>query len=209
METILATNAGRPKTATLNGREHVVVPMRMLVSGVLSGSKGSLYYPPSEIHKTVDAWNGMPIVGRHPVLNGVHVSARRPDVLDKYGLGTVFHAKAVDGVLDGEAWLDVALTSAFDATLPTANRILPRINRGQAVELSTGLFTDNTPVRNGFDPKSRRKYDAVATRYRPDHLAVLPDERGACSVADGCGLAVNAAGYTFSDLLTYGDKSCR
>jgi hypothetical protein len=31
----------------------------------------------------------------------------------------------------------------------------------------------------------------VARNYRPDHLAVLPDQRGACSLTDGCGVMVN------------------
>lgn len=34
--------------------------------------------------------------------------------------------------------------------------------------------------------------DAVARNHRPDHLAILPDQVGACSLADGAGLIRNA-----------------
>jgi len=34
-------------------------------------------------------------------------------------------------------------------------------------------------------------YIAIAHNHRPDHLALLPGGRGACSVEDGCGIRVN------------------
>src|SRR5690606_13771547 len=39
-------------------------------------------------------------------------------------------------------------------------------------------------------------YHSVARDYKPDHIAILPDRIGACSIADGCG--VNNAGQQFS-----------
>ena len=53
------------------------------------------------------------------------------------------------------------------------------------MELSTGLFTDNELSEGEFEGKS---YKYIARNYRPDHLALLPDKIGACSVADGAGL---------------------
>ena len=57
------------------------------------------------------------------------------------------------------------------------------------MELSTGLFTDNDETA-GVSPKGRN-YEAVARNHRPDHMAVLPDQVGACSINDGCGVLVN------------------
>jgi len=71
------------------------------------------------------------------------------------------------------------------------NRVVEAIENNEMMELSTGLFTDhdNTPgVWNN------EKYLAVARNYRPDHLALLPDKLGACSIEDGAGfLRVNEA----------------
>ena len=58
---------------------------------------------------------------------------------------------------------------------------------GRKIELSTGLFTDNEPARPGATHNGRA-YGHVARAHRPDHLAILPDRRGACSVDDGCGV---------------------
>ena len=90
----------------LYGREHVVVPMAMIVPGVLSGSKGALFYPPEEVQKDPTPWNGMPITVGHPVRNGKNVSARDPEVLDSQGIGTVLKARTGDK-LRAEAWIDV------------------------------------------------------------------------------------------------------
>ena len=67
----------------------------------------------------------------------------------------------------------------------TAPDIHQRILNNEIIEVSTGLFVDQKPRPGTFNGKS---YDAVATNHRPDHLAILPDEEGACSVRDGAGL---------------------
>lgn len=190
---VLNTSAKRVRH---QGRDYLVVPVTMLVPGVLNGSKGPLYYPPEEVSRNVDAWNGMPLTLDHPVDNesGGNVSARDPGVLEKYGIGHVYRVR-IDrnngGKLKGEAWFDEKRVIEFDQILLQNNRptILNRLLRGLPIELSTGLFTRNTPVRNGIAPNGR-KYVAVARDYKPDHLAILPDSTGACSLKDGCGVHI-------------------
>ncbi len=185
MEQIIANLSGRARRAFLHQREHVVVPLTLIVPGVLNGSQGPLYYPLDEIQKATAAWNGMPIVVRHPQgSNGRHVSARTPEVLDKQGVGEIYNAKT-NGKLTAEGWFDVERTERLDADL------LRSIENGQVIALSTGLFTDNE-ISKGASPEGV-SYDAVARNQRPDHLAILLDEQGACSVGDGCGVNVNAA----------------
>lgn len=187
LQLIAVNRTGKVRRATLNGRDHVVVPMTMLVPGVLAGSKGALYYPPDELARTADSWNGMPVVVNHPQQDGHHVSARTPEVMDRFGIGTVYNARvrAKDGALRGDAYLDVVETQRKYPDL------LAKIESGTVNELSTGLFTNNRLAENGaVDPKGR-SYTHVALNHRPDHLAVLTDEPGACSVRDGCGLGVN------------------
>jgi hypothetical protein len=163
----------------------------MLVPGVLSGSKGPLLYPAEEVRKSPDDWNHIPIVVYHPMKDGKPVSARSPSILSKYGVGFVFHSRADSkGVLKGEGWLDVEATRRVDRS------VLDSVQLGKPIELSTGLFVDDEPAPEGAifnDHRGTRKYVGIARNYKPDHLAILPSGKGACSLADGCGVLINEA----------------
>jgi hypothetical protein len=182
--------AGKARRTTFNGRDYLVAPMTLIVPGVVPGSEGPLLYPLEELARNYQAWNYMPIVVNHPLRNGRHVSAREPAILEQSGVGFVFNA-SLDGRLRGEGWFDVERTRRVDA------RVLDRLERGEPLELSTGLYVDEEAAPLGAvwnTPGGPRPYRAVARNYRPDHLAVLPDQRGACAVDDGCGVLVNARG---------------
>jgi hypothetical protein len=58
------------------------------------------------------------------------------------------------------------------------------------MELSTGLFVD---LENEQGKWKDKEYCAIARNIRPDHLALLPDKKGACSVEDGAGFLRNIA----------------
>lgn len=183
METIPLRNFN-PKTRRerLNGRWYLVAPATILREGVLNGSQGPLFYPADQIQKDPQSWNGMPITVNHPTEDGVPVSARSPKIIEKFGIGTVYQAR-YGGRLRTELWFDEELTRNKAPSIWTA------VSSGQPVELSTGLFTVNVPSRGEFRGKP---YTHIARDYRPDHLAVLTHEPGACSVSDGCGVNVNS-----------------
>lgn len=167
---------------TFEGKRYKVVPTVMLTEGVHDGSQGPLYYPGSEIGKNPSVWNYKPIVLYHPVLNGAGVSACDPDVLERQKVGLLFRS-GYDGRLTTESWLDEAKLKVLD------NRVLEAIEQGKTVEVSTGLYHDpemTAGVWNG------EPYNGVVHNILPDHLAILPDQVGACSVADGAGLLRNA-----------------
>lgn len=190
----LTANLGAVRREQVNGRDYLVAPLTMIVPGVLPGSKGPLYYPPEEVSRNPDGWNGMPIVVNHPVVEGRNVSARSPRILERYGIGHVYAANiGPNGNLVGEGWFDVGATKRIEP------RIYDDLIAKRPIELSTGLFTRNEPVRNGKCPRSGMPYDHVAKDYRPDHLAILPDTKGACSVRDGCGVLVNGREYGYTD----------
>lgn len=179
MERVLVNKIGQVQKRTLGGREYLVAPVTMIVPGVLNGSKGPVYYPPEEISKAVQAWNGVPIVLRHPMKNGQAVSARSPEVLDASGLGAIYNATLTDGQLTAEAWFDVANANRID------KRVVPLLEANQKIEVSTGLGIDleeANAVHNGT------VYSGIARGHKPDHLALLLDETGACSVDMGCGV---------------------
>lgn len=184
MENLLVNITGKTRKETLNGKEYLVAPVTMIVPGVLNGSQGPLYYSKEVVANNVDPWNGIPLVVTHPTLNGSPVSARAPEVLETFGVGFVFNSKLVDDSLTAEAWFDIEATERVD------NRILESLEDEKNIELSTGLFTDNVAAKEGatFNEKS---YTHEVRNFRPDHLAILPDETGACSIQDGCGVLVN------------------
>ena len=51
MEQVLVNLTGMVRHETLNGRDHIVAPLSLIVPGVLDGSRGPLYYPPEEVAK--------------------------------------------------------------------------------------------------------------------------------------------------------------
>src|SRR5579884_2496539 len=183
MERLLANVAGRVRRAIRDGREYLVAPLSLIVPGVLNGSKGALYYPPEEVADDPQKWDGMPLTLRHPFDElGRPVSARHPGVAARQYIGFIKNASA-NGKLRADGWFDIERLQALDS------RILNSLLKGQPLELSTGLYTDNEPA-SGTDHKGR-PYEYIARNYRPDHVAVLPDEVGACSIKDGCGVLVN------------------
>lgn len=194
METFLANLFSGRRRAFLKGREYLVVPARMIVPGILAGSNGPLYYPPDEISKDVGVWNGIPITAWHPTRNGQHVSARSPGIFETQGLGYVYETSYA-GNLDSEAWFDIEATRNFDQRmkeLGVDTNIFNRLDRGEPIELSTGLYTSNVPAPDNYLDHTGKPYSGmIARNYKPDHLAVLPDQKGACSLVDGCGINVN------------------
>lgn len=205
-ETIVVNLSGKSRRKTYLGREYLVVDATLLAEGVLNGSRGPLYYSPEEIAANPGMWNHIPIVGWHPKdKDGNPTLARHPEILEEYGLGLLFNDQynPENRTRSAEAWFDIERTEKFDRRLKEQFKIMPRLRAGQPIELSTGLFTDNIPSSGVFNTRDGRSkaYSHIAKNYRPDHLAALPDQRGACSNEDGCGFNVNVLSALDSVLL--------
>lgn len=170
---------------TMEGIEYTVVPMAMLTEGVHAGSDGPLLYTANELSKTPAIWNARPIVVYHPMFNGAAISAGDPVVFDKQKVGFVMNT-VWDGKLRAEAWIDHVKADKVDP------RVMERINKNEPMEVSTGVFTDKSGTKGTWNEESENpeEYIAEAVNFRPDHLALLPDKVGACSMADGAGLLV-------------------
>lgn len=176
----LKASAEGIRRETLDGRPHLVVPVVMIVDGVLNGA----LVTQEEYGRYVEAWNGRPIPVAHPVRDGVNVSANRPDVLQTDVIGQLFNAKAEGGRLMAEAWIDVQ-----KATRLGHGALLSALERGDVVEVSTGYFSDAEDTAGEF---GGLPYTCIHRNIRPDHLALLPGDIGACSVHDGCGTRNNS-----------------
>lgn len=164
-----------------NGRDHLIVPVVMMVEGVHNGSHGPLLHEIAELGKFPEAWNGIPIVINHPEYDGMNISANDPDIVDQV-VGTVYHTTVKDNKLTAEAWLDEMKLQ--EISLEAYNHI----HKGEPIEVSLGMYTEDEIVTGEWQGEP---YDAVAKNHRPDHLALLPASVGACSVADGCGIRAN------------------
>ena len=177
---------------TMDGVEYIVAPVAMLTVGVHNGSGGPILYEEAELSKTPESWNMKPLVVYHPTQNGSGISACSKDVIETQGVGIIMNA-SYDGKLRAEAWFNIEKVKKVD------ERVLNALEEGNMMEVSTGLFTDNEVVEAGVwnSGDVSEAYDCIARNFRPDHLAILPDQTGACSIADGGGLF-----QTNSDLTT-------
>lgn len=183
----LSQNSLRPQVRRLlhGGRYYLVADSTLLVPGVLAGSQGPLFYPPKEVAKSPSAWDGFPITVYHPVKNGQPVSASEDGVLDRQGIGFVKNSKlSGKGKLKAQLWIDEEKAKRVDV------RVVDSLLQGKPIELSTGLFTKNEEAAPGSNWQGKA-FTHVARDYRPDHVAILPDVKGACSLEDGCGVLVN------------------
>jgi hypothetical protein len=177
--TINFTPGAKTRTEMLEGRPHTVVPMVMLLEGVHAGSSGPILYPWDEISKTPQIWNQKPIVVYHP-----EASACDPDVVNNRKVGVIMNAKAdaKSKRIPAEAWLEQPRADLID------KRIFEAILKNEMMEVSTGLYAD---LEQSPGEWNGEEYQGVARNVRADHLALLPDKIGACSIADGAGLLRN------------------
>jgi hypothetical protein len=165
----------RVRTEKLEGRDHTVIPMAMLTEGVHPGSQGPILYELKELKKNPLAWNHMPIIVYHPK-NGK--SARDPLTLNDRKVGLVLNS-GCDSKLRAEAWIDNERAKQVD---PVVDKM---IRRKKKMEVSTGLFLD---LVGGPGIYKNESYIGKATNLQPDHLALLPEGVGACSIEKGAGL---------------------
>lgn len=165
------------------GREHFAVPAVLVQSQVLSNNLGKTFLPAEDITpEWAELANGAPAVADHP-----KTSAKDPRVINEMGVGFLFNAEARDGKLKGEVFLDPARAG----DVPDLRAILEKLENGEPVEVSTGFpvaVEEKPGVHNG------EEFDRVIHPAGFDHLAVFAEATGACSVADGCGLAQNHKG---------------
>jgi hypothetical protein len=178
--------AGEVKRVQHNGRAYLVSPVVAIRAGVLNGE----LVPLEEIGKFPQTWNGIPLPVGHPQENGDYISANTPDIEGK-NVGRFWNARIESDALKGELWIDIAKAQSLGGD---AVRVLQRLEAGRPLEVSTAYFRDFTPTSGEYHGE---QYSGVASNLRPDHLALLLDEPGACSWRDGCGAPrVNAKDET-------------
>lgn len=159
------------------GKTYLVVPIVMAKAGVvMNGSLTDL----NELRP--EGWNGRPVTVGHPTESGEFHTANDPTKIADWSVGQLFNAKVEDECLKAEAWVDIEKAKKVRPGL------LAMLKSKEPMDVSTGFFcVDEEATGNS----NGRDYVAISRNWVPDHLALLPDEPGACSFADGCGVRSN------------------
>ncbi len=160
----------------LHGRVYNVAPVVLMTEGVHAGSKGPVFYPEEELSKWSPSWDHKPILIDHPPDGSW--AGNDPEVIEKQAVGFLLNTR-YDTKQRSEGWFDAKETAK--KCMPLQNAIVNR----QLMEVSTGLIVDAQDEEGEFGGV---KYNLTARNHRPDHLAILVDKIGACSVEKGGGL---------------------
>lgn len=161
----------------INGVEHKVYPITMLVEGVHHGAVGNpTFYSAEILQRSATQWNGVPITVHHPQdTSGNYISANSPGVPHA---GFIRNAFCEDGKLKAEACVDIAKATAIRPN------IIDEVDAG-GMEVSTGLYAGVEETAGQWNTED---FNDQVVSIDADHLALLPGQTGACSVDDGCGI---------------------
>lgn len=182
--TLISNERLNTRSEELDGIKYLVAPVIMVKEQVLNNE----YLPADEIIKSVPGWNGRPVVVYHPKTNeGTDTSANEPSIVKNYEIGKLYNVEYDDNTtkLKGEIWIDISKVKKNKDT----RQAYEMIKNSDKLEVSTGYFVNNRIESEGdFDGIH---YIAIQREILPDHLALLPDEIGACSWKDGAGVRNN------------------
>lgn len=145
-------------------------PVVLIKEGVHCGSHGCIFWPSEVLAESAKLWEGKPVTLGHPVKDNSFVSVKeRLDTVVGKVTNVRFNnkTKALEGIV----------------RIP-----ISKANVQGVKEVSVGVFSDDIYITGTYDGK---QYSAIAQNCIPDHLALLPNERGACSFLDGCGIRAN------------------
>lgn len=177
MVTANAEVSGLVSIRKFKGEDHLVVPVIAVKAKVLNGE----LLPAEEIARFIEAWNGIPVTVGHPEVNGKFVSARSPEVFEQESIGFLFNARFENDRLKAEMWIRLKDVENAEEDVKKA---VENLKRGIPTDVSTGYFAEVVPEEGTFNGE---KFIGIQINIVPDHLAILPNERGACSWEDGCG----------------------
>lgn len=171
------------RTEEIQGRPFWIVPVVMMVEGVHRGSRGPILYTEEELAASIGAWGGMPVTIGHPQdKDGHYISANTPGVFAEV-VGRIYNPQMEGVKLKAECWIDV------NALQSLSEDAYNYIKEKKALDVSVGVFSQETRTKGEWGGE---EYRAEAVNIIPDHLALLPGERGACSWDDGCGIRNNS-----------------
>jgi len=176
--TTIVLNSPQYRERILDGETFWIVPGVILRADTVMN--GALV--PVEEMELDFIWNGRPVTLYHPDgWEGANVPAPNVPVV-----GNFFNAEwdAENQRVKGEFWLKVDKLRKSDV----GRDVMLNIEKGNPLNVSTGYYAE-FELQEG-EVKGKH-YSVIHRNLRPDHIAILLAETGACSLSDGCGLGVN------------------
>lgn len=185
-------NSAAIRKEVKNGKSYIVVPSYTLPDDVVMN--GGLY-PADEIEKSYKTLNGTHAPIEHPQDdNGSFISATSPQaMINGYLIGAFnTNVKRENGRVYAEKWIPETIANSSDK----GKRLIDRLNaimkgNGDPIHTSTGVLLERETV----EPKRNAagaEYSWIARNMIFDHDAILLDNPGAATPADGVGIGVNA-----------------
>lgn len=161
---------------TRHGQEFLVVPVVALREGVLNDE----LMLAEEFSHGFDAWNGRAVTIGHPELDGENVSANTPGMLDAIAVGQLFNTGINGDRMVSEMWIDLSRVPLVDG----GPQAVKQFESAILTDVSTAYLRDLEEKPGTFKGEA---HNGIQRNIKPDHLAILLDEEGACSIKDGCG----------------------
>lgn len=175
---ISVNNTGQVRREEIDGTEYLVAPTTFIKS--MNLHRG--YVPKREVKDATKRWEGTPIVADHPTdPSGEFVSVNDPSA-DKTPFGFIDNTETEvddDAKTQGEIWVNVEKAKELDG-LPKA--IANDLESGETLAVSSSYGGQRLPSGK-YDGQRR---DKVIGGLRPDHVAILRNRDGRCSIDDGC-----------------------
>ncbi len=188
----VVNSASNITTETVNGKPHIVVRgITPVVDDIVMNRK---LYPAAEIEKAYNTLERNPMPLGHPKVDGKHVSARDVQAVNEYHVGAwLQNVSHKDGKVTGDMYVNRQYAESSEKGKRLINRLDEMLagTNSEPIHISTGLLYSGIAA-NG--ESKGKKYNEIATNMMFDHVAVLLDEPGAGTPAEGVGIFVNAEG---------------
>lgn len=152
-------------------------------------------YPSKECKEGARSLEGKPCPIGHPKnRNGQYISATHGEALQSSYAGAVCHNARHEG---GRTVTYILVNEAQARAHPEGIKLVERLDEAiagtssDAIHLSTGL--ELTEIEANGESLGK-KYTRIATNLKYDHLAILLNEQGAGTPAQGVGMFLNSEG---------------
>ena len=154
-----------------------------------------MLYPGDQLAAGAATLEGKPAPAGHPKNSqGQFISALNGEALASAWVGSYCRNARHEA---GRTLVDIVVNEAQARAHPDGAKLVERLDAAIAgtnadpIHVSTGLMAN---AINASGESMGKKYTRIATDLQYDHLAILLNERGAGTPADGVGMFLNAAG---------------
>jgi hypothetical protein len=152
-------------------------------------------YPGDQLAAGVESLSGKPAPAGHPKnAAGQHISALNGEALASAWIGSYAKNARHEG---GRTLADILVNEAQAKAHPDGMKLIERLDaaiagtNAEPIHVSTGL---NLVEIKANGESMGKKYSSIATNLQYDHLAILLNEQGAGTPAQGVGMFLNSEG---------------